>query len=78
MGTRAKTTGQATGKTTASVRAWVRRTAGAGPLSAGGRHASAEPAEYRPEAVARIKTLAEAPSAAAPMTGDDFLKWLDT
>lgn len=77
MGTRANTTGQAVGRNTASVRGWVRRTAGAGRFLSGGQGPSAQTAEYRPETVTRIRQLAEAPSAGAPMTGDEFLKWLD-
>lgn len=77
MGTRAKTTGQTAGKNAASVRGWVRRAADSGRFLSSAQSPSVQAADYRPETVARIKRLAESPSAGVPMTGDDFLKWLD-
>lgn len=49
--------------------------------AATGRFTSAPAGEplptYVPETVARIKSLADQPASAEPMSGEDYLRWLN-
>lgn len=81
MTTRIKTSAQHRSGHGASVRGWVQRCAATGRFIAAKTPSapgpSIRPVTYSTAMVARIKRLADAKPVGEPMSGQDYLNWLN-